>query len=61
MALLGAQSDLPPNLETLVAAERAFAESATRQGIRDSFLEYFADDAIAFNPEPTSATARTLG
>jgi ketosteroid isomerase-like protein len=41
-----------------VEAERAFAQAATEKGIRDSFLEYFADDAIAFNPAPVSATAR---
>jgi len=46
------------DLETLVNAERAFAKTATEKGIRDSFLEYFADDAIAFSPAPISATER---
>jgi ketosteroid isomerase-like protein len=45
-------------LESLVSAERAFAKTATEKGIRDSFLEYFAEDSIAFNPAPISATAR---
>src|SRR4029079_9629085 len=44
--------------ESLVNAERAFAKTATEKGIRDSFLEYFADDALAFNPAPISATER---
>lgn len=45
-------------LDSMVNAERAFARSATEKGIRDSFLEYFADDAIAFSPAPVSATER---
>lgn len=49
------------DLETLVNAERAFAKAATEKGIRDSFLEYFADDAIAFSPAPVSATERLRG
>ena len=45
-------------LDTMVNAERAFAKAATQKGIRDSFLEFFADDAIAFTPAPVSATER---
>jgi ketosteroid isomerase-like protein len=56
--LAGAQPGIPKPLQTLVDTERAFAEAATHKGIRDSFLEYFADDALAFGPEPVSATAR---
>jgi ketosteroid isomerase-like protein len=37
-------------LQSLVEAERAFARTAVQKGIRDSFLEYFADDAIALGP-----------
>lgn len=48
----------PSPLESLVSAERAFAKSATEKGIRDSFLEFFDEDAIAFNPAPVSAKAR---
>jgi ketosteroid isomerase-like protein len=51
-------ASLSTDLETLVNAERAFARTATEKGIRDSFLEYFAEDAIAFNPAPVSATER---
>jgi ketosteroid isomerase-like protein len=46
------------NLESLANAERAFAKAATEKGIRDSFLEFFDENAIAFNPAPVSATAR---
>jgi ketosteroid isomerase-like protein len=52
------QPQTPSALDSLVNAERAFAKTATEKGIRDSFLDYFAEDAIAFNPAPTSATAR---
>jgi ketosteroid isomerase-like protein len=55
---LPAQSAIPPALQSMADTERAFAEACTRKGIRDSFLEYFADDAIAFNPAPISAKDR---
>lgn len=57
-AVLSAQEKISPELQALVDSERAFAKAATEKGIRDSFLAYFAEDAIAFNPAPTSATAR---
>ncbi len=53
-----AQSSVPHDLGTLADTERAFAQAATQKGIRDSFLEYFADDAVAFNPAPISAKER---
>ena len=37
-------------LQRLVEAERQFAHAATQKGIRDSFLEPFAPDAIALTP-----------
>jgi ketosteroid isomerase-like protein len=52
------QQEVPAALQSMVDTERAFAEACTRKGIRDSFLEYFADDAIAFNPAPISAKER---
>jgi ketosteroid isomerase-like protein len=58
VALRQAPEGTPPALESLVNAERAFAQAATQKGIRDSFLEYFAEDSIAFTPLPVSATAR---
>jgi ketosteroid isomerase-like protein len=56
--LLTGQAAVSAPLQTLVDAEHAFARAATEKGIRDSFLEYFAEDAIAFDPAPVSATAR---
>lgn len=44
-------------LRTLVEAERSFAQTAARQGIRDAFLEYFAPDSVALVPHPRSAIA----
>ena len=55
---VSAQGQISTGLQELVDTERAFAQAATEKGIRDSFLEYFADDAIAFNPAPISAKDR---
>ena len=55
---VSAQDQISTGLQALADAERAFAQAATQKGIRDSFLEYFADDAIAFNPAPISAKER---
>jgi len=58
---VAAQNGVSSELEALVNTERAFARAATEKGIRDSFLEYFADDAVAFNPAPISAKDRLRG
>jgi ketosteroid isomerase-like protein len=42
-----------PALDSLVAAERAFAATSVEKGIRDSFLMFFADEGINFQPHPT--------
>jgi ketosteroid isomerase-like protein len=42
-------------LDAIVGAERAFAKTALEKGIRDAFLEYLADDAIALEPDPVPA------
>src|SRR5437867_11297490 len=39
-------------LRSLVETERAFAGTCGEKGVRASFLEFFADDGIAFRPEP---------
>jgi ketosteroid isomerase-like protein len=52
------QEQIPSALQAMVETERAFAQACTQKGIRDSFLEYFAGDSIAFNPAPISATER---
>ncbi len=50
---VGAQDkDLPPSQASLVATERAFAKLAVERGINESFITYFADDGIGFNPHP---------
>ena len=45
-------SQLSADLVSLVDTEREFARTSVAQGIRSSFLEYFADDAIVFQPQP---------
>jgi ketosteroid isomerase-like protein len=42
------------SLEQMAATERAFAQRATVVGWKQAFLEYFADDAIAFAGEATA-------
>ncbi len=54
------QEPIPPALAALADTEREFARAARAKGIRDSFLAFFADDALAFTPDPTSAKARLL-
>ncbi len=46
------EKDLSPAQAALVATERAFARLAVEQGVRASFIAYFADDGIGFNPHP---------
>jgi ketosteroid isomerase-like protein len=52
------QDAVTPELAALADAERAFAQAATQRGIRDAFLEFFADDAIALVPDPAPAKER---
>lgn len=40
-------------LDSLVAAENAFAATSVAKGIRESFLMFFAEDGINFQPYPT--------
>lgn len=47
------QQKSSPALDSLVAAERAFAATSVEKGIRESFLMFFADDGINFQPHPT--------
>ncbi|HYM82282.1 MAG TPA: nuclear transport factor 2 family protein [Candidatus Limnocylindria bacterium] len=44
----------PTSLDTLVAAERAFAAASVKNGMRDAFLFYLADDGILFRPGPVN-------
>ena len=52
---LYAQADEQPAPELVAQTERAFSARCAEVGIRDSFLEYFTDDAIHFGPEPRLA------
>jgi ketosteroid isomerase-like protein len=60
-AFAGVPEAISPELRALVDTERAFAQTATVKGLRDSFLEYLADDAIALTPGAESAKARLRG
>ncbi len=53
-ALLGFAQDqqISPTLSSLFDVERAFAKRCSEVGIRASFLEFFADEAIVFRPHP---------
>lgn len=46
------QKRQPQSWTSLVEAEQAFARTSVEKGIRDSFLMFFADDGIYFNPHP---------
>ena len=55
-----AQDAVPPALLAMAETEREFARAARVKGIRDSFLEFFAADSIAFTPDAVPARARLL-
>jgi len=54
VALFGFTQDkqISPTLVAIFEAERAFAKRCGEVGIRASFTEFFADDGIAFFPQP---------
>lgn len=41
-------------LDSLLAAEKAFADDAAVKGIHDSFLDFLADDGVLFRPDPVN-------
>ncbi|HCV44132.1 MAG TPA: hypothetical protein DGH68_11660 [Bacteroidetes bacterium] len=45
------------SLQFLASTERAFARVCAEKGIRASFLQFFADSAVAFFPEPAKYKA----
>jgi len=51
---------MSPALESLVAAERAFAKTSVARGIRESFLKFFAEDGINFQPHPVKTREAIL-
>ncbi|MGE3189696.1 MAG: hypothetical protein AB7N90_08440, partial [Vicinamibacterales bacterium] len=53
---VGAQgAGVPAALASMADAERAFAARAAATSVRDAFIEYFADEAVAFSPDPSPA------
>ncbi len=53
LSVLAQKSD--GTTKSLVNAEKAFAEEATKDGTKAAFLKYAADDALVFRPNPTNA------
>lgn len=45
---------LSVRLEALAAAERGFSNTSAEKGVRDSFLQWLADDAVVFRPRPVN-------
>jgi ketosteroid isomerase-like protein len=54
-AALAAQSDVPPSLAKMADTERAFAKRAQEVSVREAFIEFFADESVAFEPDPSPA------
>ena len=44
-------------LRTVVESEKSFAAASVHRGIRESFLQFLADDAIILRPEPANGKA----
>ena len=58
LVLVGrADTAVPPSLAAMAQTERDFAATCRRIGMRDSFLQFFADDALFFVPDPINAKA----
>jgi ketosteroid isomerase-like protein len=51
---VAAGAPAPDALQTLVESERAFAQTSVEHGLRNSFLQFFADDSVVFTPGPTN-------
>lgn len=47
-------------LNELADAERAFAAFTVKEGFRDGFIKFFADDGIAFGPHPERMREKLL-
>jgi ketosteroid isomerase-like protein len=55
IAPLLAQGGVSPALRKMADTERAFAKRAQEVTVRDAFIEFFADESIGFEPDPTPA------
>ncbi|HXG66271.1 MAG TPA: nuclear transport factor 2 family protein [Blastocatellia bacterium] len=53
-SVMAQEKGMSPSLASLVAAERAFARASVEKGVRESFLMFFADDGINFQPHPVN-------
>ncbi|HEV7905736.1 MAG TPA: nuclear transport factor 2 family protein [Pyrinomonadaceae bacterium] len=53
LVVCGQTGGYSPALVSLVEAERAFARTSVERGVRESFLAFFAEDGINFQPHPT--------
>jgi ketosteroid isomerase-like protein len=49
------QVPIPAALQEMADTERAFARRAQEVTVREAFIEFFADEAVAFEPDPTPA------
>lgn len=54
IAVFAQQEKLSAELQSLVDAERAFAKLGVAQGVRASFMAFFAPDGINFQPGPVN-------
>jgi ketosteroid isomerase-like protein len=53
-----AEAALSPAVASLVESERTFSRTAGERGVKESFLQFFGEDSINFQPEPGPALAR---
>ncbi len=53
-AVLAETIDRQAALDSLVAAERAFAKTSEEKGFRGAFLDFLADDGLLFRPDPVN-------
>jgi ketosteroid isomerase-like protein len=60
VAALPQNEKLSPALASLVETERAFARMSVERGVRESFLAYFSDEGIGFQPTPVKTRASLL-
>jgi ketosteroid isomerase-like protein len=59
--LPGQEKSISPQLKSLVDAERMFARRCSEKGIRESFIEFFADSSVIFRPHPINGKKFYLG
>ena len=52
-AVPSAEELSPPALNEMVETERAFAAMGAEKGVRESFFEFFGEEGVSFNPDPT--------